>query len=209
MAESAQGIINTSIYNPWAIFFRGDGVDDTLYQGNTCVSPCLDVINYAHITTTTPLAGAAFVRNWHFLAFTFDATTRPHTTRRSYYDTQEYSYPETLELFPQDRQYCPNPLSFAGCNPDPGERINCAVPCAPLCPGGRGPCIFPPEAPIEYPPAPLIIGADMNDGYTNLGMHGQIDDMFILARGAGVEEIRAYREHRQYSPDPIMAAVTP
>jgi hypothetical protein len=33
--------------------------------------------------------------------------------------------------------------------------------------------------------------------------------MFILARGASVEEIRAYRERRQYSPDPIMATVTP
>jgi hypothetical protein len=209
MTETSPGVINNAIFNPWAIFFRGDAVDDSLFQGNTCVTPCLDVIQYAHITTTVPLAGAAFVNNWHFIAFTFDATTRPHTTRRSFFEERTYNYPADLELFPQDRLYCPMPLSFGACNPDEGMPRTCMVPCAPLCPGGRGPCIYPPEAPIEYPPAPVVIGADFNDGIPGLGIEGQVDDMFIMGRAISPEEMAAYREHRAYSADPIMTAVTP
>lgn len=209
LPESDPRVIDNAIFNPWAIFFRGDGADDTLYQGNTCVEPCLDVIQYAHITTTEPQTGNAFVNRWHFLAFTFDRTTMPHTTRRSYYDDRVYSYPADLELFPQDRVYCPSPLSFAACNPAEGQPRTCSVACEPLCPGGRGPCIWPPDAPIAYPPAPVVIGADLNDGEAQLGIEGQIDDMFILSRALSPDEMRAYRERRQYSPDPVRATVVP
>jgi hypothetical protein len=209
LPESDQRVIDNAIFNPWAIFFRGDGADDTLYQGNTCVEPCLDVIQYAHITTTEPQTGSNFVNRWHFLAFTFDRTTTPHTTRRSYYDDRTYNYPADLELFPQDRVYCPSPLSFASCNPADGQPRTCPGACEPLCPGGRGPCIFPPDAPIAYPPAPVVIGADLNDGEAQLGIQGQIDDMFILSRAISPEEMRAYRERRQYSPTPVTATVVP
>ncbi|MBL8604371.1 MAG: hypothetical protein JNK72_20770 [Myxococcales bacterium] len=214
-------MIDNSIFNPWAIFFRGDGPDNTLFQGNTCVEPCTDVINYAHITTTNVLTRAAYVDRWHFMAFTFDSTTRPTTTRRSYYDERVFSYPADLELFPQTRFYCPNPLSFARCNPDTerGERIDCPgtmmnIPgagpngCAPLCPDGHGPCINPPEAPIMYPPAPVVIGADFNDGNAELGFAGQIDDFFIMNRAVSPDEMRAYRERRQYSADESRLRVT-
>jgi hypothetical protein len=209
LPETDQRVIDNAIFNPWAIFFRGDGADDTLYQGNTCVEPCLDVIQYAHITTTEPQTGTNFVNRWHFLAFTFDRTTTPHTTRRSYYDDRTYSYPAELELFPQDRVYCPTPLSFAACNPAEGRPTTCSVPCQPLCPGGHGPCINPPDAPIAYPPAPVVLGADLNDGIAQLGIEGQIDDLFILNRAVSPDEMRAYRERRQYSPDPVVATVTP
>lgn len=209
LPETDPRIIDNAIFNPWAIFFRGDGADDTLFQGNTCVEPCLDVIQYAHITTTEPQMGTAFVNRWHFIAFTFDRTTMPHTTRRSYYDERVYNYPSQLELFPQDRVYCPNPLSFAACNPADGQPRTCNVACEPLCPGGHGPCIYPPDAPIAYPPAPVVIGADLNDGEAQLGIEGQIDDMFIIGRSISPDEMRAYREHRQYSADPVVATVTP
>ncbi|MEZ4394998.1 MAG: hypothetical protein R3A48_28305 [Polyangiales bacterium] len=209
LPETDQRVIDNAIFNPWALFFRGDGADDTLFQGNTCVEPCLDVIQYAHITTTEPQMGMAFVNRWHFIGFTFDRTTMPHTTRRSFYDDRVYAYPADLELFPQDRVYCPNPLSFNACNPPEGQPTTCSVPCAPLCPGGHGPCINPPDAPIQYPPAPVMIGADLNDGVAQLGIEGQVDDMFIIGRALSVDEMQAYREHRQYSPDPIVATVTP
>lgn len=209
LPETDQRIIDNAIFNPWAIFFRGDGADDTLYQGNTCVEPCTDVIQYAHITTTEPQTGMSFVNQWHFLAFTFDRTTTPHTTRRSYYDSRVYNYPADLELFPQDRVYCPNPLSFAACNPPDGMRPTCPVPCQPLCPMGHGPCIYPPDAPIAYPPAPVVIGADLNDGEAQLGIEGQVDDFFIINRAISPDEMRAYRERRQYSPDPVTATVMP
>ena len=214
-------MIDNSIFNPWAIFFRGDGPDNTLFQGNTCVEPCTDVINYAHITTTNVLTRADYVERWHFMAFTFDQTARPHTVRRSYYDDRVFNYPQQLELVPQTRFYCPNPLSFARCNPNTerGERIDCPgtmtnIPdagsngCAPLCPDGHGPCIDPPDAPIMYPPAPVVIGADFNDGNAELGFAGQIDDMFILNRAISPDEMRAYREHRQYSADQSRIRVT-
>ncbi|MEZ4394661.1 MAG: hypothetical protein R3A48_26610 [Polyangiales bacterium] len=207
--ETDQRMIDSAIFNPWAIFFRSDGTDESYYQGNTCVEPCTEVIQYAHITTTEPLASTVFVNRWHFLAFTFDRTTTPHTTRRSYYDDRVYSYPESLELFPQDRVYCPNPLSFSACNPAEGQPTTCSVPCEPLCPGGHGPCINPPDAPIMYPPAPVMLGADFNDGVAQLGIQGQIDDFFVINRAISPDEMRAYRERRQYSADPVIATVTP
>jgi hypothetical protein len=55
----------------------------------------------------------------------------------------------------------------------------------------------------------VVIGADLNDGEAQLGIEGQIDDMFILSRSLSPDEMRAYRERRQYSPDPVTATVVP
>ena len=53
-------VVDNSIFNPWAIFFRSDNVDDTYFQGNSCVEPCTNVDSYAHITTREPLTSAQF-----------------------------------------------------------------------------------------------------------------------------------------------------
>ncbi len=213
LPETNPQIENNSIFNPWAIFFRGDAVDDTLYQGNTCVEPCLDVIQYAHITTTEPLTSNNFINRWHFLAFTFDATARPRTMRRSFYDGQQYEYPQTLGLFPETGTYCPSTMRVGDCpvledNNTPLPRTaQCPMGCARLCPPGQ-PCINPPEAPIQYPPAPVVVGADLNNGSAELGIEGQVDDLFIMSRAISPEEMRAYRERRQYSADESRIRVT-
>lgn len=227
LPDSDPRIVNNAIFNPWAIFFRGDGPDDTLYQGNSCVEPCTDVMQYAHITTVEPLAGAAFVRRWHFLALTIDTTARPRTVRRSYYDGHTYEFPRELDLFPPGGLYCPaDPANgqpaplVAPCYPpelpDGGAGTpTCRQACRPLCPGtidgmiASNTCVYPPEAPIQYPPAPVLVGADMNDGEPQLGIHGLVDDLFILGRAASPAEMAAYRERRQYSPDTLTATVTP
>ncbi len=227
LPETDPHIVNNAIFNPWAIFFRGDGEDDTLYQGNSCVEPCTDVMQYAHITTTQPLAGAAFVNHWHFLAFTLDTTQRPHTIRRSYYDGNAYDYPQQLDLFPPGGRYCPAnpavPMSqplvapcYPGDLPDGGAGTpTCWQACPYLCPGtvdgmqGPNTCVYPPEAPIQYPPAPVVIGADMNDGEAQLGINGTVDDLFIIGRAISPDEMAAYRERRQYTAMPIRTAVTP
>ena len=67
----------------------------------------------------------------------------------------------------------------------------------------------PPEAVIEYPPAPVVIGADLNDGEAQLGIHGVVDDLFIIGRAISPAEMTAYRERRQYCPDTLTATVTP
>jgi hypothetical protein len=100
LPETDHRIVDNSIFNPWAIFFRGDGEDDTLYQGNSCVEPCTDVMQYAHVTTVEPLTSDRLVNQWHFLALTIDTTARPHTVRRSFYDGHTYDYPRDLNLFP-------------------------------------------------------------------------------------------------------------
>lgn len=175
-------VIDNSIFNPWAIFFRSDTVDDTFFQGNSCVAPCTSVDSYAHITTREPLTRAQFANKWHFMAMTVDTTTVPQTTRRSFYDDRSYAFPMDLDLFPE-KVYCPM-----------GPRM----------------CRWPPEAPIQYfPPAPVVLGADMNDGEPQLGLEGRIDDFFVINRAASPEEIQAYRERRQYSPMPIRVTVTP
>ena len=223
LAETDPHVVNNAIFNPWAIFFRGDGDDDTLYQGNSCVEPCTDVMQYAHITTVEPLAGAAFVNHWHFLALTIDTTVRPHTQRRSYYDGHTYSYPQELNLFPPGGHYCPadpdpshhqpDPL-VAPCYPASGPPT-CWEACPYLCPGtvdgmiAPNTCVYPPEAPIQYPPAPVLIGADMNDGEPQLGINGTVDDLFLIGRAVSADEMAAYRERRQYSADPVIATVTP
>lgn len=227
LPETDPHIVNNAIFNPWAIFFRGDGEDDTLYQGNSCVEPCTDVMQYAHITTTQPLAGAAFVHHWHFLAFTIDTTQRPHTIRRSYYDGNAYDYPQQLDLFPPGGRYCPANPAMAGSQPlvgpcypadlpDGGAGMStCWTPCQYLCPGtvdgmlAPNTCTYPPEAPIQFPPAPVVIGADMNDGEAQLGIHGVVDDLFIIGRAISPDEMAAYRERRQYTAMPIRTAVTP
>lgn len=227
LPESDPRIINNAIFNPWAIFFRGDGEDDTLYQGNSCVEPCTDVMQYAHITTTQPLSGAAFARRWHFLAFTIDTTATPRTVRRSYYDGETYSYPQQLDLFPPGGRYCPaNPAVpgsqplVAPCYPDDlpdggAGTPTCWQACSYLCPGtvdgmlAPNTCVAPPEAVIAYPPAPVVIGADLNDGEAQLGIHGTVDDLFIIGRAISPAEMTAYRERRQYCPDTLTATVTP
>ncbi len=173
--------VDNSIFNSWAIFFRSDNVDDTYFQGNSCVVPCTHVDSYAHITTREPLTRAALTRRWHFIAITVDTTSRPHATRRSFFDDRTYQFPTDLDLFPEEV----------------------------YCPMGIGRCNWPPEAPIQYYPAPVVIGADMNDGEPQLGFEGRIDDLFLLTRAISPDEMRAYRERRQYSPDPITATVTP
>ena len=174
-------VVDNSIFNPWAIFFRSDNVDDTYFQGNSCVVPCTNVDSYAHITTREPLTSAQFAGKWHFMAITVDTMTTPHATRRSFYDDRTYAFPTDLDLFPE-KVYCPM-----------GPRM----------------CRWPPEAPIQYYPAPVVIGADMNDGEPQLGLEGRVDDFFVLNRAASPEEIQAYRERRQYSPMAITTAVTP
>lgn len=174
-------VVDNSIFNPWAIFFRSDNVDDTYFQGNSCVAPCTHVDSYAHITTREPLTSVQFAGKWHFMAITVDTTSVPHATRRSFYDDRSYSFPADLDLFPEN-VYCPM-----------GPRM----------------CRWPPEAPIQYYPAPVVLGADMNDGEPQLGLEGKVDDFFVINRAASPEEIRAYRERRQYSPMTIVTAVTP
>ena len=92
-------VIDNSIFNPWAIFFRSDNVDDTYFQGNSCVEPCTNVDSYAHITTREPLMSAQFANKWHFMAITVDTMTTPHATRRSFYDDRTYSFPADLTAF--------------------------------------------------------------------------------------------------------------
>mgnify|MGYP003593664077 CR=1 FL=1 len=174
-------VVDNAIFNPWAIFFRSDDQDTTLYQGNTCVEPCTNVIQYAHITTRDPLPSTQFARRWHFMAFTVDTTTRPHTTRRSFLNERSYEFPRDLDLFPVETN----------------------------CPLGSGMCAWPPEAPIMYYPAPVVIGADLNDGEAQLGLEGKVDDFFVINRAISPAEMQAYRERRQYSADPITATVTP
>jgi hypothetical protein len=225
LPETDPRIIDNAIFNPWAIFFRGDGVDDTFYQGNSCVEPCTDVMQYAHVTTVEPLAGAAFTHHWHFLALTIDTTARPHTLRRSYYDGSTYEFPRDLNLFPPGGRFCPadatHPDPLVGpCYPpdlpDGGAGTpTCAQACRYLCPGtvdgmiATNTCVNPPEAAIAYPPAPVLIGADMNDGEAQLGINGTVDDLFLIGRAISPEEMAAYRERRQYSPDTLTATVTP
>jgi hypothetical protein len=168
-----------SIFNPWAIFFRSDDADNTFLQGNTCVFPCANIDQYAHITTREPFTRAEFTRRWHFAALTFDSTTRPHATRRSYFDDRMYEFPTDLDLWPQDL-YCP-----------------------------RGVCRFPPEDPIHYYDAPVVLGADMNNGEARLGLEGRIDDLFIIGRAISPDEMRAYRERRAYVTDPLVVTVMP
>lgn len=174
-------VIDNSIFNSWAIFFRSDNDEDTYFQGNSCVAPCTHVDSYAHITTREPLPRAAFAGRWHFLAITVDTTTRPHATRRSYYDGQSYQFPTDLDLFPEDV----------------------------YCPMGPGHCNWPPEAPIQYYPAPIVLGADMNDGEPQLGLEGRVDDLFIINRAISPDEMRAYRERRRYTADALSVTVTP
>lgn len=171
-----------SIFNSWALFFRSDDADNSFLQGNTCVFPCINVDQYVHITTKRPFPRAAFTRRWHFVAMTVDTTTRPHATRRSYFDEETYEFPRDLNLFPEDT-YCPGP---------PEARV----------------CRYPPDTTIYYYDAPVVLGADLNGGEARLNLEGKIDDLFVLHRAASPEEIRAYRERRKYSPDPIMATVT-
>lgn len=172
-----------SIFNPWALFFRSDDADNSFLQGNTCVFPCINVDQYAHITTKRPFTRAAFTRRWHFTAMTVDTTTRPHATRRSYFDDVAYEFPRDLNLFPEDT-YCPGP---------PDARV----------------CRYPPDTAIYYYDAPVVIGADLNSGEARLNLEGKVDDLFVLSRAASVEEIRAWRERRKYSPDPVVAVVVP
>jgi hypothetical protein len=229
LPETDPRIVNNAIFNPWAIFFRGDGEDDTLYQGNSCVEPCTDVMQYAHITTVEPLSGAAFARHWHFLALTIDTTARPHTLRRSYYDDHTYEYPRDLDLFPPGGRYCPADPNPAHGQPDPlvapcypgdlpdggAGTSSCWQACSYLCPGtvdgmiATNTCVYPPEAAIQYPPAPVLIGADMNDGEPQLGIHGTVDDLFLIGRAISPGEMAAYRERRQYCPDALTATLTP
>ncbi|MBK6528999.1 MAG: hypothetical protein IPF99_05290 [Deltaproteobacteria bacterium] len=229
LPETDHRIVDNSIFNPWAIFFRGDGEDDTLYQGNSCVEPCTDVMQYAHVTTVEPLTSDRLINQWHFLALTIDTTARPHTVRRSFYDGHTYDYPRDLNLFPPGGRYCPadpnpahgqpNPLvgpCYPPDLPDGGAGTpTCWQPCSYLCPGtvdgmvASNTCVHPPEAPIQYPPAPVVIGADMNDGEPQLGIHGVVDDLFILGRAVNPAEMDAYRERRQYCPDTLTATVTP
>lgn len=169
----------SSIFNPWAIFFRSDDATNSFLQGNTCVYPCLNVDQYAHVTTRRPFTQEEFVRRWHFAAMTIDVTTAPHATRRSYYDENVYEFPRDLDLWPQET----------------------------YCPGGV--CRFPPDTPIQYYEAPVVIGADMNAGEAQLGLEGKVDDLFVIARAVTPDEMRAYRERRAYSPDPVVATVTP
>ena len=229
LPETDHRIVDNAIFNPWAIFFRGDGEDDTLYQGNSCVEPCTDVMQYAHVTTVEPLTSDGFVNQWHFVALTIDTTARPHTVRRSYYDGHTYEYPRDLNLFPPGGRYCPADPNPAHGQPDPlvgpcyppdlpdggTAPSTCWQPCSYLCPGtvdgmiAPNTCVYPPEAPIQYPPAPVVIGADMNDGEPQLGIQGTVDDLFILGRAASPAEMAAYRERRQYCPDTLTATVTP
>ncbi len=169
----------SSIFNPWAIFFRSDDSTNSFLQGNTCVYPCLNVDQYAHVTTRRPFTTEEFVRRWHFAAMTVDVATAPHATRRSYFDSSMYEFPQDLDLWPQER----------------------------YCPGGV--CRYPPDTPIQYYEAPVVIGADMNAGEAQLGLEGKVDDLFVIARAVSPDEMRAYRERRAYSPDPIAAAVAP
>ncbi|MFO0645567.1 MAG: hypothetical protein U0326_04965 [Polyangiales bacterium] len=169
----------SSIFNPWAIFFRSDDSTNSFLQGNTCVYPCLNVDQYAHVTTRRPFTAEEFAHRWHFAAMTVDITTTPHATRRSYFDSNMYEFPRDLDLWPQER----------------------------YCPGGV--CRYPPDTPIQYYAAPVIIGADMNGGEAQLGLEGKVDDLFVFARAVSPDEMRAYRERRAYSPDPVMATVTP
>ena len=115
------------------------------------------------------------------MAFTVDTTTRPHTTRRSFLNERSYEFPRDLDLFPVETN----------------------------CPLGSGMCAWPPEAPIMYYPAPVVIGADLNDGEAQLGLEGKVDDFFVINRAISPAEMQAYRERRQYSADPITATVTP
>lgn len=170
-----------SIFNPWALFFRSDDANNTFLQGNTCVFPCINIDQYAHITTKRPFTREAFTRRWHFAAMTVDTTSRPHATRRSYFDGDAYEFPRDLNLFPEDT-YCPGP---------PDARV----------------CRYPPDTAIYYYDAPVVLGADLNAGEARLNLEGKIDDLFIIGRAAPPEEIRAYRERRKYSPDPVVATV--
>lgn len=169
----------SSIFNPWAIFFRSDDANNSFLQGNTCVYPCLNVDQYAHVTTRMPFTRDEFVRRWHFAAMTVDVTTMPHATRRSYFDGAMYEFPRDLDLWPQGT----------------------------YCPGGV--CRFPPDTPIQYYEAPVVIGADMNSGEAGAGLEGRVDDLFVIARAIPPDEMRAYRERRAYSPDPVTATVMP
>ena len=71
------------------------------------------------------------------------------------------------------------------------------------------PCVTPPGAAMQYPPAPVLIGADMNDGEPQLGIHGTGDPPFPNARAISPGEMAAYRERRQYCPDALTATLTP
>lgn len=164
-----------SIFNPWAIFFRSDDADNTFLQGNSCVFPCINVDQYVHITTKRPFTREAFTRRWHFAAMTLDTTSRPHATRRSYFDGQMYEFPSDLNLFPEDT-YCP-----------------------------MGMCRYPPDTAIYYYDAPVVIGSDLNGGEARLGLEGKVDDFFVMSRAVSPDEMRAIRERRQYSPDPVTA----
>ena len=42
-----------------------------------------------------------------------------------------------------------------------------------------------------------------------LGIHGVVDDLFIIGRAISPAEMTAYRERRQYCPDTLTATVTP
>lgn len=170
-----------SIFNPWAIFFRSDDADNSFLQGNSCVFPCINVDQYVHVTTKRPFTRDQFTRRWHFAALTLDTTTRPHATRRSYFDGDMYEFPRDLNLFPEDR-YCPPPTRV---------------------------CTFPADTAIYYYDAPVVIGSDMNAGEARLGLEGKVDDFFVLNRAVSPDEMRAIRERRQYSPDPVTATVAP
>jgi hypothetical protein len=154
LPETNPQIENNSIFNPWAIFFRGDAVDDTLYQGNTCVEPCLDVIQYAHITTTEPLTGSS-VR---------EPLALPRVHLRPHHDAAHHpaqllrrprlQLPRRPRALPAGPGLLPEPddAGSATCNPcsratTPRCRAPAAVPDglrAPVPAGGQGPCIWPP-----------------------------------------------------------------
>jgi hypothetical protein len=204
--------IDNSIFNPWAIFFRGDGEDDTLYQGNTCVEPCLDVMQYAHITTTEPLTGSA--------SSTAGTSSRsPSTPPRGRTPCAAASTTASTYELPADARassretgtYCPSTLRFGDCNPcsKATAAAHRAVP-----DGLRAP--VPPGQALHQPPGgahrsirpPRWSSAPTSTTAAQLGIEGQVDDLFIMSRAISPEEMRAYRERRQYSADESRIRVT-
>jgi hypothetical protein len=55
----------------------------------------------------------------------------------------------------------------------------------------------------------MVIGADYNFGSDNLGIIGEVDDVFVLNRAASAAEVQAFYERRFPITLPTATVTTP